>query len=358
MLATAACAEPSREENDWPVDKIGRHAVGYSERTLTYMPEGAVEARRLRLAVWYPTAATTGRKARYMELWERPEIFAEAPPVEGRRLPIVIFSHGSTSFAEESWFLAEHLASHGYLVAAPDHLGNTLHEIADARPAEVFLLRPRDLSATLDHLRTLEAPDPLAGRTSDEVFALGHSLGGFTALALAGARLDLSTAACPQEGRFACELPEDIRASLANGVSDRRVLGALAMAPGNFDAFGASGVSALGVPVLLMTAQRDRQLPADREGDRYWASLSDPRDRRIDLENGGHHSFDVICDVFPAIGAGDGCGPGFMSPADAHRVIETYALAFARRTLFDDTTVSDLLDGATSPFEETRVFRK
>src|SRR5512133_610440 len=43
--------------------------------------------------------------------------------------PLVVFSHGFASHRRQSTFLCSHLASHGYVVAAPDHAGGTLAEL-------------------------------------------------------------------------------------------------------------------------------------------------------------------------------------------------------------------------------------
>jgi predicted dienelactone hydrolase len=37
--------------------------------------------------------------------------------------PLVLFSHGNAGIRFQSLFLAAHLASHGYIVASPDHQG-------------------------------------------------------------------------------------------------------------------------------------------------------------------------------------------------------------------------------------------
>src|SRR5205085_1737142 len=41
------------------------------------------------------------------------------------RFPVLGFSHGSSVFPRDYSVLAEHLASHGYIVVAPRHTGNS-----------------------------------------------------------------------------------------------------------------------------------------------------------------------------------------------------------------------------------------
>ena len=50
------------------------------------------------------------------------------PPLPGPH-PLIVFSHGNSGFRRQSTFLTTHLASRGFVVAAPDHTGNTLFEM-------------------------------------------------------------------------------------------------------------------------------------------------------------------------------------------------------------------------------------
>ena len=110
----------------------------------------------------------------------------------GERYPLVVFSHGSGGVRFQSWFLLQALASHGYVVVAPDHAGNTaldqLLGTADPFPV-VAANRPRDVSFAIDEVlaRAADPSDPLAGAVDpSRVAVVGHSFGGFTALAVAG----------------------------------------------------------------------------------------------------------------------------------------------------------------------------
>src|SRR5690606_16328760 len=117
--------------------------------------------RTLRVVLWYPTRDASGDSALYAGLLPAPGAFAGAAPVDDAGpLPVVVFSHGNTSFAEQSYFLTEHLASHGFLVAAVDHTGNTF-SAGGGVPVEIFHWRPGDLTALLDHLEGLPAAHAL-----------------------------------------------------------------------------------------------------------------------------------------------------------------------------------------------------
>lgn len=104
------------------------------------------------------------------------------PPAAGSSL---VFSHHAGGHRRGSSFLCEHLAAHGYLVAALDHSEVAAPELAprdsetsDERAARVDAIatsRVPDLQLLLDHLDL------------ERVGAIGHSLGGWTVLAAAQA---------------------------------------------------------------------------------------------------------------------------------------------------------------------------
>jgi predicted dienelactone hydrolase len=321
FLLLGACG--SREELAWPIDQVGQRRVAYQESELKYTPEGTSTERKLRLAIWYPTSSTGGEPAKYMDAFETENAVAGGPAFAGDSFPVAIFSHGHLSFAEQSWFLAEYFASHGYLVLAPDHTGNTLVNAGEERPNEQYTLRPKDISAVLD--KTNDLPG-LSDRAGEEIVVLGHSFGGYTALAASGAEY------APSSG-------------FTGNLRDERIDAAIPMAAGNHAIFETGGVAKIEIPVMLLTGGMDQAVKNATEGDLYWAELDGEDDRRVDLPRAGHHSFDIACEVFPLLGEQDGCGEGFLEPTEAQRLISIYALAFARRHLFGDDSVEELLDG-------------
>lgn len=114
--------------------------------------------------------------------------------------PIVIVSHGFGAVKEDFGFLNQHLASHGYVVLAPDHVGSDLsyrREFLGGRlntllsPIE-FINRPREISFLIDELerQVASSPDWAARLDLDRIAAIGDSLGSSTVMALAGANLN------------------------------------------------------------------------------------------------------------------------------------------------------------------------
>jgi hypothetical protein len=72
--------------------------------------------------------------------------------------PLVVFSHGNGGIRIQTFFFAAHLASHGYVVASPDHHGNTVLDVGAGLvdPASAAN-RPRDMSDVIDELLVLTA---------------------------------------------------------------------------------------------------------------------------------------------------------------------------------------------------------
>lgn len=110
----------------------------------------------------------------------------EAPPADGP-FPLLVFSHGNAGTRRQSTFLTTHLASWGFVVAAPDHTGNTYDDMlllgGEARRDAIRAARtnrPRDVSLVID---AIVAGDPRwPAVDGEQIGVLGHSFGGYTAL--------------------------------------------------------------------------------------------------------------------------------------------------------------------------------
>jgi predicted dienelactone hydrolase len=199
-------------------------------------------------------------------------------------VPLVVISHGATDTRKSFVFIAEHLASHGFAVAALDHPGSDFahfeallqgftDEITD--PTE-FSDRPRDISFLLDELTKLndDSNNRLAHRIDlKKIGIIGHSFGGYTALALAGAQLDFDRlkANCDSTEFIlnaantsmllqctALAAPEQFSANLR----DERIQAVMAMNPVTSSLFGPTGFSHIAIPSLLVAGSADPLAPA------------------------------------------------------------------------------------------------
>lgn len=178
----------------------------------------------------------------------------------------MVFSHGNQGFHEQSFFLTEHLARHGYVVAACDHVGNNLHTYDQARFVANALDRPRDLGTMIDALAAwaIDPAHPLFGRVdASRVAVIGHSFGGYTTFAIAGAPVDMVAmrADCEAAGeaqwkglRSFC--PDIVASDMAAAqachpcdLSDPRVVVGVPMAPAFPLFFAAGGVASVPLPI-------------------------------------------------------------------------------------------------------------
>jgi predicted dienelactone hydrolase len=189
----------------------------------------------------------------------------DAEPASGE-YPLVILSHGWGGNDFSMNWLAADLASRGMIVVAINHPGSTAGNIT-ARAAMEIWNRPADISRTITQL----IADAQFGRHIDRrrIAVIGHSLGGATALAIAGARVDRDRIAvyCDRNDDEGCadfrvadlrSLPKE--KFEADG-RDPRVSAVVAMAPGLTPAMTQQSLSAIAIPVLVIGGEVDRTIP-------------------------------------------------------------------------------------------------
>lgn len=183
-------------------------------------------------------------------------------PATGTGLPVILLSHGhgpSRNLSSLNGYapLAGHWAAQGFVVIQPTHLSSrTLSRRLADEPEAPFFWRSRaeDMTHIIDRLDVIEAAVPqLAGRLDRGSIAVaGHSLGGFTASLLLGARLT-----DPATGKVA-------------DLSDARIkAGVLLAAPGrggdalngpmakDLPFFRTMDFSAMATPALVVAGDKD-----------------------------------------------------------------------------------------------------
>lgn len=262
-------------------------------------------------AIWYPAAGPT-----YRGLVGDNAVFQGArvhigPPIAAGQHPLILFSHGSGGNMDNAAWLFSALAEQGAMVLAVNHPGSTS---GDSSPRRSLRLdeRARDLSAALDILLKEE---PFAAHIDpNRIVSLGFSLGGATALGLAGMRFDR------EAYRRFCDRPDDMPvdclffakggvdlAKLPDGfaadVKDDRVSAAIAIDPGFSYAAEPNSIKAMTMPLLLINlgsdghgaGPRDRFMAADvgPNGSNLVARLSDVTYREIGPAN--HFAFLAEC---------------------------------------------------------------
>jgi predicted dienelactone hydrolase len=221
-------------------------------------------------------------------------------PVAG--FPAVVFSHGFGGCNTQSVFLMEALANGGYLVVAPNHADARCgsargHGFRARRPEEPFRQgetwsdatykdRRADIEAVLDAVlaaKTFEGVRVDAGR----IGIAGHSLGGYTALGIAGAW---------------------------KSWKDPRIKAVLALSPYNAPFVAKGDLGQMDVPVMYQGGTLDWGVtPTVRRLNGAYDHSSAPK-YYVEFRGAGHFAWTDL-------------NPRF------HSIIDTYSLAFFDRYL-------------------------
>ena len=224
--------------------------------------------------VWYPSAALA-QTQRFgpFEVNAAPG----ATPTPGRH-PMVVISHGTGGTELGHAWLAERLAADGYVVVTLRHPGDNYEDRSGAGRPDYFVVRPHQVSRVID--RVLADARWSALIDAGRIAAIGHSAGGYTVLALAGARPDLDRllghctaqgaglrddAAMCSLGGFSAERPAPVRSvAPSNGATlpdlrDARIRAVVAVAPLGV-VFDPGSLAAVQVPVLVEYGTADSVL--------------------------------------------------------------------------------------------------
>lgn len=343
---------------------FGSFEVGYREFPITYAAVGSGEDRELLLRVWYPAQPDSGADpARYSVggIIDLPaEVALDAPPViNGGSLPFVIYSHGNGGEGLLAYPYGELMASHGWVLVAPNHTGNTAFDLLSGGDpfTRSALDRPNDITAIIDAFESELGDDDLAGKADTSgVLLFGHSFGGYTTFTAGGADVDFDTldADCDGSTSEACQVLADpeVEAAYRAGFGDPRIVALAPQAPA-LSAIDEGELSALGIPSMLMTGRLDQTTTQQESAEPAWAGVDDPDDLWIEMPDGAHYSFITVChDLDPNLLATfiddadqDGCGPEFIDTREAVPVLAAYLLAFGRLHVLGETEWNEVLTG-------------
>jgi len=235
---------------------------------------------------------------------------------------MVVFSHGSGAFRASYIYFTEFLSSHGYVVAACDHLGSARYTQVDgevikpggkrSERGQMEADRPADILCLIDAMARLGAgaDSRFSGRLDASNCAVtGMSFGGWASAAVLERRDPRVKAAifqCPSFKSAGGHLPE----SRANRET----------------------------PVMVMLGTQDTVI--GEEGNElcrcYFATHEGPK-CLLEIKAAGHVSF-TSCELYnPNYGNGIGesrslTQPGTtyapLPPAEQHAIVNSYALAF------------------------------
>lgn len=202
------------------------------------------------------------------------QVTAWLPDAPGAaKQPVLLYSHGLHGCDVQSRFLTQALAAAGYVVLAPNHRDASCH--GGRAPwfdgSEIQFLHPEQWTASSYRNRADDLRKTIAALYDDERFRdradwsrlglVGHSLGGYTVLGLAGAWPDW-------------KLPG--------------VKAVLALAPYSLPYDVHQTLNGLAVPVMYQTGQNDFPITPAVAAPQGSYALTPPPKYYVEIANAGH----------------------------------------------------------------------
>ncbi len=259
----------------------------------------------------------------------------DAPPAPGP-FPLVVFSHGSAGSRVQAAYLMEALANDGYVVAAPDHPGDTMLDVAAGHTEEPLAMavdRSRDVSAVIDALTDATCSSAPLIRP-DQIAVVGYSYGGLTSIL---SSIGLSPA------------PADPRVRVSVGIAATTAPLPRAM------------LAQIPVPTLLLGGGRDPVVTLGENADRAFTDLTASHPRLVvAVADATHNTFTEICRqaglpgtasvpaglrLWIALTAATTCHPPMLPPAEAQLVADRAVVSFLDWQLRADTASGLYLAG-------------
>ena len=327
----------------------GPASVGVATSSLTDGSRG----RTLPVEVWYPIASAgtasdvidfetdTDRRAALSPLLDAApaECVAtttnatrDAPATAGE-YPLILYSHCRTCTRWSAHAVMERLASHGFVVLAPDHEGDTLFDRLDGTESTLdnalVDVREADIRFVLDQALAGEALPEGVTADASRVGMLGHSIGSVTAGTVA---------------------QNDARIGAVVGLA----------APMESVVLGEVMMESITVPLGLLEATEDNSIT--ELGNQFirdnFAEANTPA-YKLDIIDAGHWSVTNIAglDDFFAPGCGDdtrqtnGDPFTYVSVESANGHTATFVTAFFAAHLLEEPTALDLLTSNPWPTE-------
>lgn len=222
-----------------------------------------------------------------------------APAREGRH-PVVIISHGAGGNAGQFGWIAAQLAQAGFVVALPNHPGTTSRNASASAAVRVWE-RPQDVSAVID--RITASPQDFPYADPNRIGVLGFSAGGYTAMALAGARVDPEALAqfcddsdhgmsdCAFLAKAGIDLHQIDLSPAAADLRDPRVKTGVIIDPGIIQTITQDSLRAMPVPLQIINL--DDPVPAGVDAAKAASVI--PRAEYHRIKAASHFSFLANC---------------------------------------------------------------
>ena len=336
-------------------DGFGPYEVGVQTIMVTDSTGGG---RDLTVDVWFPLLPDAAADLAPQQYTLLPGTYYESPSAVAATaesiaangpFPLVIYSHGSGGLRYIHSNYTEALASNGYIVAAPDHIGNTAVDRLAGSEAPGLVTafnRPNDVTRVINAFldpENIEMVGFVANLNPSQIAVTGHSFGGFTSYAMASGFDN-------ENGEF---------------VADERVGAIVTLAPAASEGLLSNErLASIEIPTLVIGATDDDTTPIDPNVTRPWELTSSELSYRLDLTAAEHETFTDICTylaflptlespaqiVVDALEARTeaGCDADDMPIERAHAITNTFAVSFLNSIFKGGTAIAlDQVDEQT-----------
>lgn len=317
----------------------------------------------LTVEVWYPAhVSADAQPDPYDEMSISLNAYRDVDAaVDEGPFRLIAFTHGHIAIRYQSAFLMEHLASHGFVVVAPDHYHDTFLDAHESELWQIVLERPGDITESVDEVlkRSAEGDRRLGGLVlgaadpdTVEYAIMGHSLGSITSLSVGGGEVDF------EAFNTFCEDPEAQSlqgcrrvdeadpADVANYTfTDDRAVVTVPMSPGLWYAFGPDGVGLETVrQPLVMAGDLDDLLDYTLEERPVWEAMASPK-ALVTVEDAGHYAFSDLCLILPVWDECQGEAAGYIEMDEAKTITRGVVTSWVEAKLRGETEQLDWLAG-------------
>ncbi len=224
--------------------------------------------------------------------------------------PLIVISHGLGSNPDTLLYLSQHLASHGFAVAALEHpktgsrdFAAFLSGVSKAPQSDEAIQRPNDVKYLLDALEQKVKTEALWRDriNTQQVGLIGHSLGGYTVLTLGGAQLNFNQinkeCSTPEPDVSSFNVSKVLQCRFSTlttnnvNLSDRRIKAVLALNPLGSALLGKEGMQNIKIPIAIFASGEDLFTPAVPEQFFPFVWLASSNKYLVTFPKGTHFSF-------------------------------------------------------------------
>lgn len=254
--------------------------------------------RKVPTAIWYPS----NENATFLYFSPKIKVKGYAAlngkAAKGRH-PLIIVSHGNQGHRFNQCYLAQYLSERGFIVAAIEHQGNNYQDTGTPWTSTNLINRPKDVSFAINKILDMEIFSGII--IAELIGIIGHSFGGYTALASSGAEPDMGLL----QEYFGQHITWIDNSNDGNhiagkqsrplkGLADDRIKATIALAPGLIQGFSPHTLRNIKTPVCILFAEHDEVLPNEDNAIFCYRYLGGKKSIHK-IKGAGHYSFLPAC---------------------------------------------------------------